>query len=513
MTMDMFAKTKKWGYRVIFAAVVIELVCWPSLENFAGCCMTVICWTLFASIGLNRNVVRYHTFGWLVFLSMSLYRILPLLATMLEFHSIGYNFVIPFDTYFGETILYIVSAFAFYLVVKGKTKLNGLRKVLLYCGFYDRVTSSTLWVLGIVGLVIRFYLMGAGVRTGDVVGKTLIGFTFFQYAPILLFFPSLYGKYNGVKQVITPHRGVIIYTVFLFIVSFATNSRYALLEPIGTFALLVLLSFVRSDGHQLKIKTRAIAFGFAIVFVGLPILSDISLAMLANRAIRADVDKTKLLVQTMNTFFDRDKMEELHRLKDMTEANGGNDDGTGWSETYVSNFAFNRYCNLKVTDNTLFYAERAGFANEKMYEDFWNEEVALLPSPMLKAFGISYDKDNRSSRGDKLKALSTNTSVFASYLVTSHLADGLVTFGYFYFPIEFVLFYLRFLFLDTFLICKGREVKYSIFGLITIFSFLAMFRNAGGCCDSLGYLLRGYWQDVILFIIVFAIIKNFAKVK
>lgn len=72
-----------------------------------------------------------------------------------------------------------------------------------------------------------------------------------------------------------------------------------------------------------------------------------------------------------------------------------------------------------------------------MYSDFWNEIIALLPSPILNSLGIQYNKNERYSRGDKLKALSTNSPPFASYLVTSHLADGLLTFGFLYFPIEF----------------------------------------------------------------------------
>lgn len=35
-----------------------------------------------------------------------------------------------------------------------------------------------------------------------------------------------------------------------------------------------------------------------------------------------------------------------------------------------------------------------------------------------------------------------------------------------------------------------------------------MFRNAGGACDSLPYLLREYWQDIILFLIGFSILKK-----
>ena len=81
---------KRWGHCIILIAIAVELILWPSLENLIGCGMTLICWIIFSKIGLNETTIKEHIFSWLVFLSMSLYRILPLLATLLECHSIGY---------------------------------------------------------------------------------------------------------------------------------------------------------------------------------------------------------------------------------------------------------------------------------------------------------------------------------------------------------------------------------------------------------------------------------------
>lgn len=506
------AKIKEWGDLIVLICIILELCIWPSLPNLAGCMMTGICWFVFSRIGLDETVIKEHIFGWLVFLSMSLYRILPLFATLLEFHSIGYNFVVPLDTYCGETILYLFSALAFYLAINRKSySLVWLKKILFRCGFYTLISNKVIWALGIVGLLIRIYVSGANIETGDVVGKTLTGFTFLQYAPLLLFFPSLYSR-DWEYKIISYDKKALLYLLFLIVLSFATNSRYAVLEPFGTFALLFLLSYLNCP-HSLRQNVNKKYFvwgGLFLIFI-IPFISDVSLAMLATRGIRADVDKVELFKETMDTYLDRDKMERLQRMKDakdkikneMVPVYSEN-----WSETYVSNFALNRYCNMKVSDNTLYHAEKVGFANKKMHDDFWTEIVAICPAPILNFIGFDYDKDKRFSRGDKLKALSTNTLPAGSFLVTSHLADGLVTFGYLYFPIEFLLFFIRFLFLDTFLFKYEGKTYYSAFGLITIFSFLAMFRNAGGCCDSLPYLLRGYWQDVILFTISFYVLRK-----
>ena len=505
---------KRYGNIIIFACVIIEMLVWPSINNFFGCIMTLIAWQIFSKIGLNENVIREHTFAWLVFLSMSLYRILPLIATMLEGRSIGYNFVLPLSTYCGETLLYLVSALAFYLAVKRKNPLSHLKNLLFHLGFYEHANKTTLWLIGWIGLIINIYTTINYIEYGDVIGKILVGFTFLQYAPILIFFPRLLGDYTSNKIVVF-NKSCVLYLLLLVLSSLPTNSREAMLEPIGTFALLLFLSYINTPKDiRYSINKKYICLGFFAAIFMIPIINDISLAMLYNRQFRTDTNRAELFIKTIDTMQDNAKMEELRYLKEKREISAvKNKSSKNWSETYVSNFILNRYCNLKVADNTLYHAKKVGFSNKQMFDDFWLELVALLPTPILKFFSVEYDKNVRYSRGDKLKALSYNRHPTSSKLITSHLADGLLTFGYWYFPIELLMFYLRFLFLDTFLIKGNGKIFYSVYGLISIFYFLAVARHGPGCCDSLGYIIRGYWQDVILFIIGFSLLKRVTLCK
>ena len=111
---------------------------------------------------------------------MSLYRILPLIATMLEGHSIGYNFILPISTYCGETLLYLISTIAFYLAVKHKNTLLFLKKILFKCGFYAPTNNKELWIIGLIGLAIKIYTTVNYIDYGNVIGKILIGFSFFS---------------------------------------------------------------------------------------------------------------------------------------------------------------------------------------------------------------------------------------------------------------------------------------------------------------------------------------------
>jgi hypothetical protein len=117
----------------------------------------------------------------------------------------------------------------------------------------------------------------------------------------------------------------------------------------------------------------------------------------------------------------------------------------------------------------------------------------------LNALGLHIDKRKSCSQGDYLYYLATNNSSgLGSFRVTSHLADGLATFGYFYFPFQFILFFLVFLILDCFSVYTRDGIRFSIFGLISIFTYFGMFRNANGCFVELSYILRDFPQFILI---------------
>ena len=435
---------------------------------------------------------------------------MPLIVTMLEGHSIGYNLVLPLSTYCGETLLYLIYALAFYLAVSYERSLFLLKRILFRCGFYDQFNNKTLWYIGILGFGIYAYVVSRNIELGDVIGKTLVGFSYFRFAPLLLFFPVL--TKNESNRVVVYNPFVLFYLILLVIVAFATNHRTEILGPIGTLMLLFILSYVNCGKTIRKsINKKYIVYGgFLVVFI-FPVINDISLAMLYHRNYRNDISRVEIFRRTMDTFLDKEKMETLHLLaekKELKEISLSIENNTKWTEVYVKNFVLNRYCNLKVTDNTLYHAKRVGYPNEVMYNNFWYELFILLPTPISNFLGLKYDKTEYYSSGDRLKALSENRHPRRTNLITSNLADGLLTFGYWFFPIEFIFFFIRFLFLDTFLLRYKGHVFYSVLGLMTIFNFLAMGIHSGGCSDSLQYLLRAYWQDVILFIIAYTFIKK-----
>lgn len=506
-----FTKTRIWGDRLLILFCILEIIFYFSLWNIAGCIMTIISWLIFSRIFLKRHIIVLHPFSFLVFLSMSLYRILPLFATFLEGKPISYKFENAIETFSLETCLYLVSALAFYFAIKKRPKNNVIQRFLLKSHFYTPPTPCVLWVLGGIGLCIKLiFVSTGGIEIVDVVGKFFIAFTFFQYAPLILLFPNLYNPSSN--QPFKQNKKIFFYLFFLIILSFSGNSRFTLLEPIGTFILLYFLAFLKSSQTN-KLISKKIIIGGAITAIFIfPILTDISDAMLINRKIRSEVSSSELFSKTLDTFLDKEKLEKERKYRKAQEPVISNY-REGWTEEYLNNFAFNRYCNMRISDITLYHANQTGYNNKTMITGFGEQILRFFPSPILKSLNINIDKSYIYSRGDLLFATSTHTEIFPGLRVTSHIADGLATFGYFYFLIQFILFFLQFKLLDCYLFYHKGNVIYSVYSLICIFDFLAMFRNAHGCIGEVGFIMRGFIQSCLIFILTYTLICKFVKLK
>lgn len=497
---------KKWLGIILYLVIIIELVIFPSLENFCGCLMALVCWLVFSNFFIKRELIVKYPFAFMTFLSIFFYRYLPLVATLIEGKPITYGFEMPYQTFFFETIMFLVASLAFHLACNNNIKSNSSLQIgLSKLGFFNSYNSSFIWGLGIVGLIARLIAFGTGtVEYGDVGGKFVSGIIYLIYAPICLLFPSLL-RLKGVST-----RPVFIYLTFVFILNIASNSRQAMIAPLGIYLLLFLLNALKNNIKLSSLVSpfKFVAVGVCLVF-GLELISDLSLAMLATRTLRRDVSKLELFQKTIETYQDKDLMKQLKAMAAQKSGQGNPDAeiesySTGWNESYLNNFMLNRYANMRITDQTLYYAYKYGFNQELMQNDFKIRLIALLPSPIINFFGISINKNNLEfSRADLL-----SRSSLGNFLVTSHVGDGLATFGYLYFPFQFLLFFIVFKLMNAYVIFTQNGVVYSLYGLMNIFFFLGMFRNANGSLVDMTFILRMFWQGIFTYSIVLFVVKK-----
>ncbi|MDF4221148.1 hypothetical protein PXC01_06075 [Maribacter sp. M208] len=492
---------------ILVIGVIGELVFFPSIPNFFGCVMAVISYMVF-SYFFKVVYIKLFPFAFLMYLSMFMYRFLPLIATLAEGKPITYGFERPYQTFIGETILFLISSIAFYFACnphKATIKNNLIQKTLDKFKFYE-INPPIIWAMGLIGFVIKAYnLSKGGVEYGDVSGKFLIGLEYLMFAPICLLFPDLIRlKYRKTKL-------VWVYTILVITLNVASNKRHLIITPFGTMGLLFFLHVIFKNINITKLTSplKFIVGGF-LILISLNFLSNLSTAMLHTRDVmlydaeqRNNADKIKAFEQTIETLQNESLMNRLKEKKNKKEYKPLTNYHQNWSEEYVDNFMLARYANMRITDETLYLAEKKGYGNKQMLDFFQTSLIGLLPSPILKLFGIPFNKSlYEFSRGDLLSGRS-----LGGYRVTSHLGDGLATFGYWYLIIQAVVFFIVFKFLNTFIYYGKKTVIYAPLAIMSIFNFLGMFRNANGISGNISYLLRGYLQDIITYLIIFFIVK------
>ena len=498
---------------ILYISIIGEMVFFPSLANFAGCVMSLIVWVIFSKFFLKERIMLEHPFSFFVFLSIFLARYIPLPATLVEGKPITYGFQNPLETFFYETIMFIVVSLAYYSVICKRRRHNNQLQRILYKFNFFQADSRTLWGLGLIGLMARIQnLASAGtVEYGDTGGKFLDGFLYLQYAPLIMLFPTL----SGIAYSKSRNRFVWYYAVFMFILSFAANSRQQMIYPIFTIVLLFFLYVLKDKISIYRFFSPAkIVALFVVLVFGLSFLSDLSVAMLANRTIRNDIGRMELLNKTIETMKDDEMMAKLRNIS--IESSGSIVSyRNGWDEAYLDNFMLNRYGNMRVVDQTIYYADIIGFDNPKMKESFYNRIITIFPTPFASVLGFNIDKNSLVySPGDMLYWVATSAhAALGGFRVTSLVGDGLATFGYWSFLIVYVLLYLSFKLIDSLVYLKKGDILFSTLGLINVFGFLGMFRNSIGIIVPLAYIMRGFWQQCFMFWIIVFILKMLPKFK
>ncbi|MFI8604791.1 hypothetical protein ACIGCP_10035 [Cellulophaga baltica] len=495
---------------LLILGVVAEMIFFPSLPNFYGCVMAILSLVIF-SYFFKLKYIKLFPFAFCMYLSMFLYRFLPLIATLAEGKPITYGFERAYDTFVYEIILFLISSLAFYLACRhnAKTYQNNIIKRTLFKLKFFEITPEILWGMGIIGIIVRLYNLSTGeVEYGDVGGKFLVGLDYLMFAPLCLFFPSFLNVKFNQKKILW------IYVLGIFLINIASNKRHLIITPFGIFGILSMLFLILNNKKISDIISPIkLIIGGIIVFFSLNILSNVSLAMLYtretmlyNQELRNNANKMEAFNETIETVQNEQLMDRLKAIKDKLETYQ-TQYSQGWTEDYVDNFMLERYANMRITDETLYYAEKRGYGNKQMFELFQNNTIALIPTPILSFFGTYIDKSKfEFSRGDFLYG-----SGFGGYRVTSHLGDGLATFGYWYFLLQFIAFFIVFKLLNTFVYLLEGSIVYAPYALMNVFTFLGMFRNAQGMIGDVSYILRGYVQGIITYLLIYYVVRIISK--
>lgn len=491
-------KLKRFLWIFILACTIIELIVFPDYNNLYLCLLALLSLVLY-SLVLDKELIKCHFFSFLCYSTLFMYRFLPVFATLIDGNPVSIGFNNALKIFIGESLLFVIATLAFYLNAKNKTNNNLLRNFYEKIGVFKRYRSNDIWILGYIGLSIMIL---SKFTNSIEIQKILQTLSIFRYAPICLLFPNLTSIYYKNR------KNVVFYIVFITFISLISGSRQVLLFPICTFLLLFILNCVFYNKEKNFFKKKYIRY-LPLFIIIVILFNRVSIAMLNSRDIVFDESSTagdiisSIIYNTFNTGDLEDKSKSMFAIDETYKF-----DLDEWDEKYVSNSFLNRYCNLRVSDQTLYRAQSIGYNNPTMFNFFIINAYTFLPTPFLNLLGININKSDYSySRGDLLYSLSSGKPIFESHIVTSYLGDGLATFGYYYFIIQFILWFFLFKLVDTLILRDNNRVCYSIYGLCSVFIFLGLTRNAQGCFGDYYYIVRLFWNGIIGCILVFLFFK------
>ncbi len=501
---------------ITVVSIIFEMILFPSTDNLLGCIMMLVSTILFSAF-LEESYVTNAPFSFFMLCSIFLFHYLPVPATLVILRPVSYGMENASMTFVLETIMFVIACIAFKFAFKMSKSNKTGKKILKSLGFYQQLSTRIIWIIGLMGCLGKIYALSNGfVDSVDIILKGLNVLYYYMYMPVILFFPCLY-KNNRDEGISLKNKSVWIYLVFITILNLATNSRNELITPFIIIVLLYFLSLVYCNINIKRVLSPSIIVKYILIFyVSITFFTSVSQSMLLNRSIRSDVSFLELIDSTVDTILD-DNFGDV-----WDNYNGSSEEVTayssGWTENYLESQWLNRFSNIRITDEVL-YLSRLISKQEKslLLKDFADRVVSTYPQPIVQFLDPSFNKaDYDYSRGDILYVYSGigDLSNFGGYRVTSNLGDGLATFGLIYFPLQFLVWYIVMRMLNTFSYRSyGVGRIYSSFGLLQAYASLARFQNADGIIKDIQYILRGFCEDAILFVIVVLIAKTIASIK
>ena len=326
--------------------------------------------------------------------------------------------------------------------------------------------------------------------------------------PFLLLFREIYGGNSEKKS------GLHILLCFFILnvaLGLATGKRTAILGPVMTLAMCYLIPAF-TENKRLFSARNTIILLVALYLVTGPV-ANMAMAMAVGRDNKGMTNASMTFDNIMRIYQDKELLHSLYQMSIMDHDNLGNN-MYGWSEYYVDNVLLDRFCNIRVCDATLFYANRLGFDNPKMHEYMANQVLFLLPTPILRALNIQVNKfelqytpgDLLSTEGLRLK------QQYRGYRVAGATGIGLYLWGYKYYIIAFFLYYALFYFLSSkvFVTQEGRVII-PVVEIIVLFRVFLLFNNDTGIVKVVTTLLRTGWQDIVVYCLIFFIVRKFVR--
>ncbi|WP_026518044.1 hypothetical protein [Butyrivibrio sp. MC2021] len=500
--------------RILFCitavSVVLEMVFFPSWANLVGCIMMVTAHVIFVFVALNRNRILASPFLFVVMMSMFAYRYIPVPGTLISLRPVSYGMETPVKTFVSETLFFLLFTVIYYITAYGYDKRRGPVGFYKSIGLYKYGSEHSIWLLGIVGLIVRIISYSNNAFDHTSLSDTVQDLI---YAPVVLFFPFFFDE-NPEKPVNFKKPVIWAYLIILSIVGLGSNSRFEIMSPFILIAVFYFIYLVKEDVDLKSILSpKRIIYGLVSILLILGLMQTISDAMLTVRNNKRDYSFSQLVRLTAQNAIDSvgAKQEEVEEKKEAQPYS------VKWTEEYIDNFALNRYGNIRFSDEIYFYSKDLSDEDRAdIRESFKIRLLCLLPTPVMRLFGLEINKsDYNYSNATYLyykAGYCDYNYLFTHRVETSYLPDGLSIFGGYYLIIQSLLFLIIFWFIRglSYYDSSGKFV-YSLYGMIFMNTYHHMGMYANGIYGCFGFLFRSMWESMLVFLVVNFVVRLWAR--
>ena len=510
--------------KFIFTFSLIEFVFFPSLEILYAIIVSIIgCVICRKIVFTSYNLLHYPVSTLAITFYVFFFMVMPMPATLLELKPVSYNLYDVVNTYTNLLTLevaLIVTHLLYKLIVGNK---NFIRTIFYKTNFFACFTSSELWTIILISLLLYIYRIWNQGLYDEYARNTATSLPTELYILNLLFGESYqlvsifyFRKFGIIKQpYIIKNWAIILIAVLSLIVGIASNMRTAsVLVFANTFFLFIVYVIYVQFNYQAYFKPKILISVIILVYFFFGPFMDISKAMLVNRGDRYGVSGAEMLSTTLDTYSQiQNEDASLRFIED-----NPNKKDIIWDEEYLSNDILNRFCSIKILDETLFHAQRIGYANAEMRQELLLKLFDSFPSIVKSWLGITIpDNFRMHSLTDKLYNLSVHSyspfTPMGGVKVGTLQGLGLALFGYWYLILIIPVFIIIFFLLDATVCFKDGRIRFSLWFFANIILCCYYFSDRHYYSYELRFIMRTYIESVVFYLIAINIVKRLPFIK
>lgn len=499
-------------YRVILITLLIftflECIFFPAWENLYGCAIFFIGWQILYQLVLKTNRTKC-LFPYLALLGLGIsFFWLPLLATFLEGKPVTFRFQNPYLTFSNQLLNLVMLICAYRLCYRIYRQRNPISKLWNWMGYFKAPTDLQVWILGFIGIASYIALLqiqgtdAAEAENLGLGGQLLFVLRGFSVFPALLLFKRLYTGQDYQQN----HNLVFFYLGLLVLIGIGTGKRTLIFGPFVAMFMCYLIPAIVNN--KKLFTTRNSILIIALVYLVTGPAADLAMAMAMGRDNSSQTSSSRTFSNITQLYGDREQLHNMYQMY-MSNIDNGGDNDFGWSEYYVDNIMLDRFCNLRVCDASLYYARKLGYDNPRMQDYLYKQIIYLLPTPILNVFGYHFNKfEYGYTPGDLLSTEGLGLKYqYKGYRVAGDTGVGLYLWGYMYYFYAFFIYFALFYFMST-RVKTGTTLIIPLPELATFYTILFTFNNATGIVGVIGTLLRTGWQSIVVYCIIFSIIRK-----